>query len=71
VRVGDVCPRRDVVYAAAVLGFHRGAYVGEFAVFEDEEVVGCGESGKARGEGGDRIGGGEGDDVDVGFCAAD
>jgi len=33
--------------------------------------VGCGEGGKARGEGGDRIGGGEGDDVDVGFCAAD
>lgn len=68
--VCDVRPLRDAVDAAAVLVRDGVADVGEFAVFEDEEVVGFGEGGEGAGEGGDGGVGGrgvEGEDVDVGF----
>lgn len=60
-----------MVDAGAVLVLHGGAYVGEFTVLEDEEVVVRGEVFEGGDEGGDGCGGGEGYYVDVGFYEAE
>lgn len=66
-----MCPGGDAVDATAVLVLHGAADVGELAVLEDEEVVARGEGLEGVGEGGDGVGGHEGDYVDVGFDEAE
>lgn len=67
----DVRPGDDVVDSAAVLVLHRRANVCEFAVFEDEDVVGGCEGLEGGYEGFDGVWGGEGDYVDVRFDEAE